>query len=172
MGRFILFFVFLLTSFFVNGQNISLEQLLVLRSKDFEYVDNYLISKQWLLKSSKKETDTSYAQITYSPSLIKSETITYITFYKIGSSLNSNRILFQFEDAEYYKSSNNRIVALGYKLLSNRIGDNKIVKVYQKRGVIVEFTALLSDNLFKNQTLYEIFIATLRDYYTNLKEEK
>lgn len=148
------------------SQNLTIDEIIGLRKKNIATIEEYLIGKNWSFISAKEPTDEKLGSILFAykrNSEYKDHARAYINFYYSENS-NTERLNVQVEVEEVYNKYVTRLKMLGYKMISSKVEEGKIVKIYQKSStsvmVIVQtyndspsYNFLVSDNddLFKFQ---------------------
>lgn len=151
----------------VIGQNLSLDQLLTLRTKPLAIVEEYLTSRNWEMLNSAAETDNSLGSIdfTYKKTTVSDQAESFIKYiYKISDS-SSNRIEIQVNTLNKYNNYIARLKAMGFILRKTEVKTGEIIKVYTGKGVAVKVSSLTHKNEFVTSTTYSFFICEINYYY-------
>jgi len=155
------------------AQNISLDELLNLRTRNVASVEEYLTAKGWDLLSTKKEEETSFGLMifAYKKSNYSDKAESFIK-YLYSESANRKRISMQIVKKEKYTNFLNQIKAKGASLVSSKIEDDYIRKVYKNKSLsFIVTTSTQAEDFSGTKTTYNIFIVTNDDYIINLSDD-
>ncbi len=151
------------------AQNLSLVQLLELRKKELGNAEEYLIAKGWEFSEAEQPTDGKLgkATFTYKKDDMSDRAESFLT-YMYNDYFSTTRISIQVNKKIKYTEYVNTIKSLGCKLISSKVEDGDLIKVY--RGVTTTFkiTSSTSTNFYnENTAVWHIFITTNEDYDIN-----
>lgn len=144
--KYIFTLAFLLIVQTIHAQNLSLDQLVSLQSKDLEYINEYLVSRGWQFDSSEAETeeDMGRAIWAYGKSDFEPEKAT-AWFNLIYSPGYESTILYQTHNKSQYTLIKNRIAALGMKLFRSQIVEDGLISVYLGKNYAVKVVSSSSE---------------------------
>lgn len=169
----LLFILFLnIFSISIYGQNLTLSQILEIRKKDLGSAEEYLSAKGWEFYSGESPTETSMgsATFTYDKDEMSSRAQSFLAFLYSDYS-NRTRISIQVNKKLKYNEYINAIKAYGCKIISSKIEDGKIVKVY--RGATTSFIIKsgTGTNFFNEDTaVWFLLILSNEDYDLNFSD--
>jgi hypothetical protein len=162
----LLFFVTL----FINNcdaQNLTLDQVLNLRTKQLSYIDEYLTTKKWSMLSAEEPTDENMGNISfaYNKGIYDDKAESFLDFYYSKLSTLYNRIRIQVNKSSNYNIYIARIKTLGYKLKSSFVENGNLVKVYQSTNTTIKVTtSTQKDDFTSTKTSYSFFVLNTLDY--------
>jgi hypothetical protein len=137
-------FITLLFVFISNTslcQNLTLDQLLPLRLKSLEKVEEFLTAKNWELAKVEDATEESlgYALFAYKKSLHNDRAESFISF--IFSSVPNNQMIsIHLVKVEKYNSFLARVKALGFKFQESIIEEGQLIKIYRYNNTTIKVT--------------------------------
>lgn len=172
MRKFILLLTFFSATLCSVGQNVTLDQVISLRSKTLADVEEFLTAKNWQLTEATEPADGTMGSTTfaYDKSYYDDKAASFITYFYGKSVLSSNRINIQINKTTTYNTFMTRLKALGYKLSSSKVADGKIVKIYKGKSLTIEVTSGTQQEDFTTKTTYQFFICTSVDYSLQFEE--
>lgn len=166
--------ILLISLLFVSNlysQNLTLDQIISLRKKSFNDVEEYLTSKNWsFLSGEESSTDEKMgnAIFAYNKQDFGDNAEAFFKFIYDNSEkeeLCSHRILMQFSNKLQYNNYLNRIKSLGCKLIKSKIEDGDIIKVYQGATTTFQIKVhVYKDEFETSKTIYYFFITSNLDY--------
>lgn len=172
MRHFLTLLIIIVTCNTSIAQNLSLTQLLELRKKDLGNADEYLTAKGWEFLEANEPADEKLgsATFTYKKDDMSDKAESFLTYMYSNYSLPS-RISIQINKKIKYTEYINTIKNLGCKLISSKVEDGELIKIY--RGVTTTFKirSSTSANFYnENTAVWHLFIATNEDYDINWGE--
>ena len=150
-----------------DAQNLTLDQVLNLRTKQLSYVDEYLTTKKWSMLSAEEPTDENMGNISfaYNKGIYDDKAESFLDFYYSKFSILYNRIRIQVNKSSNYNIYIARIKSLGYKLKSSFLENGNLIKVYQTSNTIIKVTtSTQKDDFTSTKTSYSFFILNTIDY--------
>jgi hypothetical protein len=162
-------FIIIIVLFFNNceAQNLTLDQVLNLRTKSLSYIDEYLTVKKWSMLSAEEPKDDNLGNISfaYNKGIYDDKAESFINYYYSSISNLYNRISIQVNKVSNYNIYIARIKALGYKLQKSFIEDGDLVKVYQSSNTTIKVsTSTQNDDFISTKTSYTFSILNTLDY--------
>lgn len=157
---------FFLLCMFNNAfaQNVTIEQVLSLRTKPLSYIDEFLTGKNWELIEANEPSDEKIGELSfaYKKSSIDDTAESFINFYYTNYSVSNNMLSFQVITPSKYNSYLTKIKALGYKLQNSFVDKGELIKVYQKNGITIKINTSTQkdDEDSSTQTTYVFNILT------------
>ncbi len=166
MRKFILLVTFFSVTLCSVGQNVTLDQVIFLRSKTLADVEEFLTAKNWQLTEATEPGDGTMgrASFAYDKSYYDDKATSFITYFYGKYLTSSNRINIQVSKTATYNTFLLRLKALGYKLSSSKVDDGKIVKIYKGKSHTIEVSSGTQKGNFSTNTTYQFFICTSLDY--------
>jgi hypothetical protein len=156
-----------------DAQNLTLDQVLNLRTKELSYVDEYLTTKKWSMLSAEEPTDENMGNISfaYNKGIYDDKAESFIDFYYSSISNSYNRIKIQVNKSSNYNIYIARIKALGYKLQKSFVEDGDLVKIYQSSNTTIKVsTSTQKDDFTSTKTTHSFFILTTTSYNLNYND--
>ena len=172
MRKFILLLTFLYVILPSFGQNVTLDQVISLRSKTLADVEEFLTAKSWQFTSATEPGDgiMGSATFAYDKSIYDDKALSFITYYYGKYLTSSNRINIQVNKTATYNTFIARLKALGYKLSSSKVDNGNIVKIYKGKSHTIEVISGTQREDFTTKTTYQFFICTSYDYSLQFEE--
>lgn len=150
------------------NQNLSLDQILKLRTQNVASVEEFLSSHDWnFLEANEPENDKlGSATFTYNKGNYDDKAESFF-IYAYSNTTGRNRVSLQILKNEIYNSYLNRIKSLGCKLLKSEVKDGDINKIY--KGSTTTFIVKISTNKENDasKTMYYFLILDNEDYILN-----
>lgn len=146
MKKYITFFLILfLAAFKSYAQYLSLDELISLRGKDADAVNNYLSSKGWAFSDASEETEDEYSNSTwaYGKQLYTGRAKSFCKLMTADRYLN--KIAYTTISKDYYNLIKNKIALYKMVKVSSTPKDGYLVTVYVGSNYIVR-TSLSTDN--------------------------
>ena len=162
--------ILLITGNSIIAQNLTIQEILNLQKKDLIGVEEYLSEKDWSLLEIEKATDEKLGSVefAYKKSSYKNEAESF--FYYFYSDTRS-RISIQVQNKEKYNEYLKSTKTLGYKLVANKMEDNRIDKVYQNKATTIIISIKARDYYGTTKSIYSYFVISNDDYDYNFKED-
>jgi hypothetical protein len=157
----------------VSSQNLTLNQLLELKKKDIGNAEEYLTERGWEFFNAEEPTfDTmGKALFTYNKNEMSERAESFLTFLYSEYS-ERTRISIQINKKMKYTEYINSIKSFGCKLISSKIKDGEIVKIYRGATTTFKITSSTSTNFFNEATaVWHLFIVSNDDFDLNFGEE-
>ena len=173
MKQVLLSFLFLVTGLNLYSQNLTLSQLLELRKKNLGKAEEFLTSKGWeFMEAEEPKIETlGTATFTYKKSEIYDGAESFLIFLFTTDAIDENRINIQVNKKEKYNEYLGAIKGYGCELISSKVKDGNIVKVYRGATTTFRITASTSENYYNNETaIWFFFIVSNDDYDFNYTE--
>jgi len=150
-----------------KGQNITLDQVINLRTKSLAEVEEFLVSKNWEMVQAKEPSDSTLGMATFSydKSGYNNKAASFVRYLYNNATSNLNRISIQINKTSIYSSFLVRLKALGFKLTSSKVKDGAIVKLYKDKSLTIEITNATQQENYVTKTAYQFFICNSFDYY-------
>lgn len=173
MRTMLLALTMLCTSIFVAAQNLSIDQIISIRTKSIADVKEYLTARDWTLHeaSEASEGKMGKAIFAYGKSSYDNKATAWLYFYKSNIDSKLNRIDYQVHNNTKYNSLLARVKALGFTLSNSSIKDGVITKIYKKTGIVKEISSSTQEDTFTTKTVYNFTIYNALDYSLNFEEE-
>ena len=167
MKHFIIIFLIYFGS--VNAQNITLDNLINLRSKNLAEVEEYLSMKNWSFLKTTNETTLKNVIFTYNKNDYSDYAQSFIT-YMYSDYDDPSRIYMQLSNKDIYNEYISRLKSFNCKLVESSAVEGNVVKVYQGKTTTFVVTIMMSDD--DNQTknnLYTFHIMGNSDFTDNYR---
>ncbi len=157
-------FVVCLSNFILSAQNLTLNQLLEIRSKNLGYAEEFLVNNNWDLMNASEadENDVTIVSFVFNKNYypIKESSLIGLIY---NSDVNDNALSLQIVDKTKYIEYINTIKKLGCELILNEVEDGKIIKVY--KGATTTFEIRSSRGSDSISTIWTMTITTNERYY-------
>ncbi len=156
-----------------DAQNLTVDQVLNLRTKSLSYIDEYLTTKKWSMISAEEPIDEKMGMVSfaYNKSIYDDKAESFINFYYSSISNLYNRISIQVNKSSNYNIYIARIKALGYKLQKSFVEDGDLVKIYQSSNTTIKVsTSTQKDDFTSTKTTHSFFILTTASYNLNYND--
>lgn len=166
MRKLLTILICLSLSVFTKGQNLTLDQVISLRTKSLAGVEEFLTAKNWEMTEANEPEEGTMGSATfaYQKSYYDDKAVSFISYFYSKYSSNSNRVNIQINKTQTYNTFLTRLKALGYKLSSSKVDDGKIVKIYKSKTLTIEVTSATQREDFTTKTTYSFFICNSLDY--------
>jgi len=130
-----LIFLFLFSQINVFSQNLTLDEFLSLRSKKFDYIENYLTKKGWeFLNIENKHVDDELyikqVNFAFKKSIYSDKAESFFSYSIMP--LGTNMISMQVNTKEKYLNFMTRIQALGYKVEESTTDNGVYFRTYKR----------------------------------------
>jgi len=159
-----------ITSLFINfaiGQNLSLDQMMALRTKSLAVVEEHLSSLNCEMVMAEAEFNGSLGSVdfAYKKSDISDKAESFIRYIYKTSDSTSNRIKVQINTLGKYNQYMARIKAMGFILRKTEVKEGEIIKVYTGKGVAIEVSTSTNRDELTTTTTYSLLICEINQYY-------
>lgn len=169
-------FLILFSSLFMYSQNLTIDELALLRKKSFSEVEEILSSKNWTFLEGHEPDSEKMGSAVFA--LNKKEyndnAQSFFNFLYDNSEdeeMCNHRIVFQFFDKTKYNNYINRFKTLGCKLIKSKIVDGEIIKIYQGNTTTFQISIIAEKDTFGTTTRYKMFITSNVDYFIYYDED-
>ena len=145
MKKTLLIFSFLILAMFKSyAQYLSLDELINLRGKDADAVNNYLSSKGWAFSGASEETEDNYSYSTwaYGKQLYTGRAKSFCKLMTADGYYN--KVTYTTISKDFYNLIKSKIVAYKMVKMSSTPKDGYLVTVYVGNNYVVE-TSLATD---------------------------
>jgi hypothetical protein len=173
MKKIFLFTALLFSFQLINAQNLTLGQILEVKKKDLGNAEEYLTLKGWEFLEA---TEPSYdkmgsATFTYKKDDMSSRAESFLTFY-YSKYTSTSRLFIQVNKKEKYNEYVSAIKGYGCKMLSSKVENGGIVKIYRGATLTFEVRSSTSQNFWDEETaIWTILITSNDDYDLNWGDE-
>lgn len=152
-------FIMLLISIYGFSQNLSISQLLEVKSKNLGEAEEYLTLKGWEFMSAEEPTIAYLGTVTfsYNKDNMSDRAQSFLLYYYSDYS-TTTRVSIQVSKKEKYNEYLNSIKSFGCKMISSKVKNGNLIKVYQGKTTTFIITATTSENFFGEATASWIFI--------------
>ncbi|HFG0566808.1 hypothetical protein LIT56_11205 [Flavobacterium psychrophilum] len=161
MKKIIFLFIFLLSNL-TFSQNVTLDELINLRSQNLNEIEEKLALKGWSYENGQEPEGTKAGKVNfaYKKSQYDGTAVSFIKYYYSNSS-NTRRIDIQISSIDKYNQFLSRVKSLGCKLIDSKITNNDLKKVYQN----TKLTFIIVTSAYnKNYASYWLAIFENNDY--------
>ena len=157
----------LLTSFsFGYGQNLSLSQLMSLRTMDLDDAETYLTQRGWSYKEGEEETDTTLGLVSFVYDTNGDFDYAQSFLVKMFSNYGTNRITIQIGKQPKYFEYLSAVKIFNPQLIYSGPVDGKLVKTYQGATTTFKFETVTVKTSFGNdKTSWILRIYSNEDYW-------
>lgn len=157
----------LLTSFsFGYGQNLSLSQLMSLRTMPLDDTETYLTQRGWSYKDGEEETEENLGYINFIYGSNGSFEYAESFLTKIFSSYRGDRITIQVGTRTKYLEYLNAVKSFNPRLIFSGPEDGNLVKTYQGATTTFKFiTATTNTYTGNDKTNWLLIIYSNEDFY-------
>jgi hypothetical protein len=172
MKTFVAIIIFLAFSSIIKAQNLTIDQVISLRSKPLASVEEFLTSKSWELNNATEPSEETMgmASFAYNKSYYDDKATSFITYF-YSSHSDYKRINIQINKLATYNLYMARLKALNYKLTSSKVINNEIVKIYKGNSLTIQVGTSTQKDDFTTRAVYQFFICTSIDYASQFEEE-
>lgn len=172
----------LLLPFFGFAQNLTISELISLRTKTPGQVESFLTDRSWELISSKKDEEGSVEIVyTYGRSATENKANGFFQFsYGLDGSKvidwNKNVICYQIHALSIFKKLNLELRKLGYKEVNYVVGEGRVTRYYKSVSgkTYIEVSSIVeeSGDSFMSQSTIYTFTIWPPEYYRLLSDIK
>ncbi len=170
IARLLFLIIFILSNtFFVSAQNLTMGQLLEVRKKTLGDVEDYLTAKNWEFSAATEPSlgKMGKATFTFLKNFTSDRAQSFLTYYYSEVS-SDTRINIQVHKKEKYTEDVNAIRAFGCKMISSKVENGQIVKVYRGATTTFEITSGTVENEYnEDSAIWTFFILSNDDYDIN-----
>lgn len=157
-----LFISFVISTIYLNGQNLTIDQVISLRNKTVVEVEEFLISKNWELTGVTIPIDSTITSgvlsFAYNKNPISDRAECFISYYYLNPIIDNNKrgnqISIQLHNKTVYNKFISRLNEIGFKFKYSKVKEGEIIKIYKNDSLTVEV---------KNKTFKEEF-TTINQY--------
>ncbi len=169
MTKTILIFILFQSTFQLFGQNLTMSQIVELRKKNLSEVEEFLTKKGWEFFNAEEK---SYLQLptvtfTYKKDYMSDRAESFLN-YNYDDYPDSYRITIQVNDKDKYIEYLNSIKGYGCKIISSKVVNNEIIKVYRGATTTFEVHSRTSKNYYNYDTAIWLFILFSNQEYDDL----
>ncbi len=171
MKNFITFCCIFFTAFFMQSQNLTIDELALLRKKSFGNLEETLSSKNWVYIEGQEAEEGSMESATFAFNKKEYDDsaqafLKFIYDNSENEELCSHRIVLHFFTKEKYNSYINRLKAIGCELIKSQIEDGVINKIYQGKTTTFKLSIVAEkDDFGTTKTRYQLFVISNADYF-------
>ena len=142
MRKLLLFIIMIAGTISLIAQNITIDQLITLRTKSLASVEELLVSKKWELLdiTDPSENTKGIATFAYGKSSYDDKANSFIKLFFEEATNKSNRISLQVASSASYNAVLNRIKVIGFTLKSTKVNEGVLEKVYVGKGLTIKVT--------------------------------
>lgn len=172
MKQIIIIFL-VLSSFFVNAQNINLEELTTLRGNNIENIKQFLTNKNWKIveNTDSNEANNTLASIKFEYN--NNNTYSIILYQYSKKELYDNiikRISIIILNEDTFNNYQNYIKKIGCKLIKSNVEGNSIEEIYQGEHNYYSVNTYIETNENNESIKYcIIYVFSLLDYNLNIE---
>ena len=169
---------FVITTIILNfsfAQNVSCDQIQNLRKKSLADVESFLTEKGWSVTNTEVVTDKTMAEVTfgYKIDLFDNEkAVSWIKFYESEIDNLYNRISIQISIPSIYSIYLTRLGATGFKIISSKIVEDGIRKIYKNSSTTCIVTITTTEGRYTKATAYKFFFLTNTSYKLNFENDE
>lgn len=148
-----------------KAQNLTIAQILEIKRKDLGKVEEYLTAKGWQFSEANEPTDDKLGSVifAYNKSSFSSSAESFINFYYTNYSPKT-RVSIQLHRKNKYSEYLNAINNYGCKLISTKVKEGRLVKIYRGITTTFEVSSTTSSN---GASIWNIFVVSNEDYDLN-----
>jgi hypothetical protein len=164
-----LIILFMLSSFGLFAQNLSMSQLMEIRMKSLGDAEEYLTGKGWEFLNAEDENSErlGYATFSYEKDYMSDLAASFLSFY-YSEYLDVKRISIQVNKIEKYNEYLNAIKSYKCKMILSTVENGNLVKVYRGATTTFKITSSTSENSFNVESAnWQIFVLSNDDYDLN-----
>lgn len=157
--KFILLATLVLTGTIGFAQNLTLAQVLEVRKKNLGEAEEYLTLKGWEFFEANEPTEEKMgtATFTFNKDNMSGRAQSFLR-YMYSSYSNTTRLSIQVNRKEKYTEYINAIKGYGCTMISSKVKDGSLVKVYRGKTTTFEVTSTTSENAFGEATVSWLFL--------------
>ncbi len=157
------------------SQNLTFDQVQSLRQKDLTELEIFLTKMGWKMTEAEGATDKTMGHATFGYEVNRFDSkkaVAWITFYESKIKTKYNRLGIQISKPQLYSTYLTRLTANGYKLVTSKIIDGGIEKIYQNSTTTIIVTTSTSEGSFTKNTTYDFFFIDNLSYLDRIKNEE
>ncbi|SET90289.1 hypothetical protein [Hymenobacter actinosclerus] len=164
---------FLASTTAVNAQYLSLDELIIIRSKDIESANTYLSSKGWQFNDASEETQESYSTTTWSFGKQYYSNYSKAFIKLLTADGYNSQLSYQTVYKEHFNIIKNKIISYKMNRISSEAKDGYIVSTYIGTNYVIQTTTSVDSdtsspvygiNIKKKPTEYELQEYIEEDY--------
>ena len=145
------------------GQNITFDQAQNLRKKSLVEIETFLSSKNWSMTAA--DASSRSATFAYEVDQFDNElAISWIIFFESGIDNKYNSLSIQITKPNIYSTYISRLTANGYKLISSKIEDGGIKKIYKNTTTACIVTTSITEGALTQVTSYTFLFIDKTEY--------
>ena len=153
----------------VFSQNITLDEVISLRSKSLSYVEEYLTLRKWQIYEVTRNQEKNMAAVifSYNKSNLEDKAESFFYFYYDEDSKIPNEISLQINLVTKYNLFLSRLKSLGYKLQNSEVLENGLVKNFKLNKNFIKVISSVSktkDILSVRNTNYFFYFSKQNEY--------
>lgn len=162
MKTIIIIFTLTITAIVGYAQNIELKELIDLRNKSIDLIDNTLIKKGWQMISASNEygnikiNETKFITYAYNKNIYNDGAEFFIDV-TLDDDKDYQTISIQSPSQIFYNKFLNQTILNGYTILKSIVKQNSINKLYRKDNITIVFG--VESKLKDGYTITQYFIS-------------
>lgn len=123
-----------------KAQYVSLNELITLRGKDFDFINDYLLAKGWRFTEADEETQEDYAVMSwgYQVNQYSSAATSFINL-RSAEGYQPN-ITYQTVNKNYYSLYKKQISAYNMQKITTKIEDGEVITIYAGENYLVKIS--------------------------------
>jgi len=130
------------------GQQLTFDQLLLLKSKDLSTVEEFLVERKWSFMGAEEATSESCETAEFAFGQSDFDEDKAVAFFTYVNCSYSTRVIYQMHNKTTYMAIVNRIKQLGYKQGATKIEEGGIIKTFLSKAYIVRVRTSTSANAY------------------------
>lgn len=169
----LLFLLVLSTSITCYSQNLTIEEIVHLKSENIAGIEEYLSEKHWNLLSSQEETGTAPGTMIFAYNKNGGNDNAEAFMRCVYSKQIGIRVLnLQMHSQTIYNSYIAAIKNSGCSLVHSKIGADNVIKIYQGDANTFLINVKTKKDKDKTTNIYHIYIMSNADYNINYKHNE
>jgi beta-lactam-binding protein with PASTA domain len=155
-----------IVSISISAQNLTMAQILEVKKKDLGNAEEYLTARGWEFSEAEEPSFSKFGSVTftYNKSETSSRAESFFT-YLFSSHSDVTRVSIQVIKKSKYTEYINAIKGFGCGLISSKVEDGNIVKVYRGKTTTFKVISGTSENFFNEETaIWHLIIFSNEDY--------
>jgi hypothetical protein len=156
------------------AQNLTVDEMLRIKTEDIAGIEEYLSGKGWILLSSEEETPDAPGRVNFAYNKGKDNDSAESFLKCLYSKETGMKVLnLQLHSQEKYNNYLTAIKAVGNNLVYSKIGTDKVTKVYQSATTtfLIKVKTKKDKDGASTANIYHIFIMSNVDYKLNNRTE-
>lgn len=165
--RKILLLNFLLTlSFLVNGQNLTINELIQMESKSRVAIEEFLTNKGWVFLSAEDGGEEKLSEIsfTYKKNAYSNKSEAFFAYW-YNAKYSYKAFALQFHNPSKYQVYLSEIKKSGFVITSSEVEGADYIKIYSKGNIEIKIT-------IKESQDSDEYNKTHTNYYIEVKRKK